>query len=351
MWSEPAAVEGALLLKSIIMYNSRPTDVHIICDEKAETILRTRISLVQSPLHQVRVWFYRPSWQSMLDRVAREGSIQTDHSAGLPGLMKLFIHEIIPRNVKKSIYVDTDAFFISDPALLWDTFDTLRPSTAVVMASHPDQDSPEWHHASRICSCVMLLDLEKLRTMHLMDSSIYREMKISALAPEAFRAMYGEPGGDGKGRYDNVRLGDQGYWWAIVDHRPDIFEPLSYDYEVTSCLLDTYLVGLGNELISMEDELSHQIHLKDTPQQGKVVLPKLLHFNCLHGSPVYLEWPGWSDPSNGLTQRWGSAVSYHKGFKWIWLNKGRKYNPDHTVKVFSVPEVVFADELELKGRT
>lgn len=113
----------------------------------------------------------------------------------------------------------------------------------------------------------MLLDLEKLRLLRLMDSSIYQDLKAPpSLAPEAFRAMYGEPG-DGEGRYDNVRLGDQGYWWAIVDHRPEIFEPLSYDFEVTTCLLDTYLTGLGDELVTMEEDLSHQIHIKDTPQE------------------------------------------------------------------------------------
>ena len=32
--------------------------------------------------------------------------------------MKLFIHEILPDTVKRAVFVDTDAFFISDPALL-----------------------------------------------------------------------------------------------------------------------------------------------------------------------------------------------------------------------------------------
>jgi len=195
----------------------------------------------------------------------------------------------------------------------------------------------------------MLLDLEKLRSLRLMDSSIYRDLgDLPALSPEAFRVKYGLPGGDGKGRYDNVRLGDQGYWWAIVDHRPDIFEPLSFDFEVTSCLLDTYLTGLGNELITAEEELSYQIHTKDTPQEGRVVLPKLLHFNCLDGTSVYMDWSGWVDPSNSLTIRWGPAVSYHAGFKWIWLNTGQTSNTEQTLEVFTVSDVVFADEMEVK---
>ncbi|PPQ83828.1 hypothetical protein CVT24_012193, partial [Panaeolus cyanescens] len=343
MWSEDSATEGSLLIKSIIMYASQPLDIHIICDDDAENVLRTRLSLVTHPRHRIRVTYYKPSWQSMLERVEREGSIQTDHSAGLPGLMKLFIHEILPPSVTKAIFVDTDAIFITDPALLWQTFDSLRQETIIVMASHPDQDSPEWHNASRICSCVMLLDLEKLRKLRLMDSTYYRKTgENPSIGTEAFWALYGEPAGP-NGRYDNVRLGDQGYWWAIVDYRPDLFEPLSFDFEVTSCLLDTYLVGLGDDLMTMEKELDFQIHVKDTPQEGKVVLPKLLHFNCLHGTPVYMNWDGWSDPQNGLNLRWGQAVRYHNGYKWIWLNQGQT-NSDNTLEMYSYSNVVFADE-------
>ena len=116
--------------------------------------------------------------------------------------MKLFIHELLPPSVEKAIFVDTDAFFISDPALLWDVFDTLRPQTSIVMSSHPDQDAPEWNNASRICSCVMLLDLAKLRKDRLMHSNVYAKINPDnpgkALSTAAFKAMYGLPGGDEK---------------------------------------------------------------------------------------------------------------------------------------------------------
>lgn len=182
--------------------------------------------------------------------------------------MKLFIHEILPQSVKKSIYIDTDAFFISDPTLLWNTFSKLKPTTAIVMSYHPDENSPIWNYASRICSCVMLLDLEKLRELRLMDSSVYRDVTDGshplALAPPTFRAKYGEPGPKG---YENVKLGDQGYWWAIVDHRPDVFEPLSFDFEITSCLMDSYSIGLGDDGRTEADELPRQSHVKGTQQE------------------------------------------------------------------------------------
>ncbi|KAJ7043362.1 hypothetical protein C8F04DRAFT_944400 [Mycena alexandri] len=343
-WSEDAASEAALLIKSVLIYNSSPSEFHIICDDPAEKYIRARLALIRRPLHPLAVRFYQPTLQSMMDRIDREGSIHTDHSAGAAGLMKLFIHEILPPSVKKVIFVDTDAMLIADPTLLWNTFDDLKPTTAFVMASHPDHEAEEWHNASRICSCVMLLNLQKFRDMRLMDSSIYRADTSGryppALAPSAFRAMYGQPNGE-DGRYDNVRLGDQGYWWAIVDHNPQLFEPLSYDFEVTSCLVDSYLTGLGDEMSTEEQELSRQTHVKGTPQEGIVILPKLLHFNCLHGTPRYLEWPGWSDPTNPLTVRWGPAVTYHVGFKWIWLNKGK---PNATSPDITTTSVKFADE-------
>ncbi|KAF8197373.1 hypothetical protein BJ912DRAFT_1020721 [Pholiota molesta] len=303
MWSEDSAAEGAQLIKTIFMYTSKPRG----------ELLRQRLNLIQRPAYHTRVWFHKPTWQSMLDRVEREGSIKTDHSAGLPGLMKLFIHELLPRNVTKSIFVDTDA------------------STAIVMASHPDQNAPDWHNASRSVLC-HASRLEKLRDLRMMDSSI---------SPEAFEAMYGSPGGDGKGRYDNVRLGDQGYWWAIH---------LKYDFEVTSCLLQTYNIGLGDEMMTMEEEQKHQIFTNDTPQEGIAILPKLLHFNCLHGTARYYEWTGWSDSTDILTRRWGPALSYHIGYKWIWLNKGREDNPEHTLEVFSLSNVPFDDQLQLANK-
>ncbi|KAF6764993.1 glycosyltransferase family 8 protein [Ephemerocybe angulata] len=353
MWSKDSALEGALLIKSIVMHNSRPTDIHVICDDEAEDVLRSRLQLVTRPRYPVRVWYIKPTWQAMYDRVEREGSLKTDHSAGLPGLMKLFIHELLPRSVTKSIFVDTDAFFITDPSLLWEVFDTLQPQTAVVMASHPNQYAPEWHDASKICSCVILLDLKKLRDARLMASSVYTQIdpndRVEALGTTAFKAMYGLPGGDGKGRYDNVRLGDQGYWWAIVDYHQNLFEPLSYDFEVTSCIMDMYFTGLGDDTRTEEDEESHHTNTRGTPQEGKVVLPKLLHFNCLHNTTVYMEWTGWKDPDNYLNYRWGAAMKFHNGYKWIWLNQGDRGHPAYTIEQHTRSNATFLDEDLLKS--
>ena len=193
----------------------------------------------------------------------------------IAGLLKLFIHEVLPETVKKAIFVDTDAFFISDPLMLWQQFESFGDQVAVSLPTHSDKNEDEWQYASNICSCVMLLDLEKLRNLRLMDSKFYREQDLPALSPPAFTAMYGPPGPDG--HYVDVKLGDQGYWWAIVSHRPEILRHLSYDWEVSSCLVSMYGTSLGQDDATDSDELSHQIHTVNTAEEGHVVTPKLVH--------------------------------------------------------------------------
>ena len=278
--------------------------------------------------------------------------------------MKLFMYELLPDDVERAIYVDTDAFFLTDPALLWEEFSRWDPGVSISMPSHPDQDAPQWHYASRICSCIMLLDLGKLRAARLMDSSIYRAddsgLFPPALSPPTFEALFGPPGPNGQ--YMNVALGDQGYWWAIVSNRTDLFKPLIYDWEVTSCLLEMYMTGLGRDDIS-EDEERHALgHLGGTQHEGQVILPKLLHLcaiflirlhlsdvatrptfhsNCL--DDIYYHWAGWSNPEESLTKRWKPAVDYHIGFKWLWLNRGSTTG-NTTVDIQVVISPLFADQ-------
>lgn len=125
----------------------------------------------------------------------------------------------------------------------------------------------------------MLLNLERLRAVRFMDSSVYRSDTSGqyppALSPPAFEAVYGPPGASG--HYEGVHLGDQGYFWAVVKHYPDISEHLGFEWEVSSCLMDMYYTGLGNDRTTEAEQIKSQVHLLDTPQWGEAVLPKLLH--------------------------------------------------------------------------
>lgn len=193
--------------------------------------------------------------------------------------MKLFIHELLPETAKKAIFVDTDALFISDPLLMWQQFEKIKPDTAISMPSHPNLGTLGWFNADKICSCAILLNLEKLRAIRLMDSKVYREANdgVTSISGPAFRAMLGEPDAN-TGHFEGTALGDQTYWWAIISHRPDLYEHLSYDWEVTSCIVDTYGTGLGNDNATEEAELTTQLsHTRGTPHENVLVVPKMLH--------------------------------------------------------------------------
>lgn len=64
--------------------------------------------------------------------------------------------------------------------------------------------------------------------------------------------------------------------------------------------------------------------------------------NCLDGVDRYYDWPGWSDPHDGLAQRWLPAVRYHVGYKWLWLNEPAS---NATLTLETLHDVKFADEL------
>ena len=64
------------------MYSTRPLQFHIICDKEAIAYLKPRFRLLTHPLHSITVRFYPLTQQSMLDRIAREGSLSTVHMAG-----------------------------------------------------------------------------------------------------------------------------------------------------------------------------------------------------------------------------------------------------------------------------
>lgn len=197
----------------------------------------------------------------------------------LAGLLKLFLQELLPESVTKAIYVDTDAFFISDPYLLWKRFESFGSDTAISMPFHPDLGTAAWLNADRICSCIMLLDLKKLRDKRLMDSKYYRQADdgVSALSGPAFQALFGDRDAT-SGHYEGIDLGDQTFWWAIISHYPDMFQHLSYDWEMSSCILDTFNTGLGDDRTSLETETAAQRdRTNNTPHEGRVVIPKILH--------------------------------------------------------------------------
>lgn len=112
----------------------------------------------------------------------------------LAGLMRLFLHGVLPDSVEKAIYVDSDAFLLTDPALLWDQF-SYGPQCHCI---DPVPSKPGYQ---RMVQCVG-------------DRDDRSGLCPRALAPPTFAALWGPPGPD---EYHHVTLGDQSYWRAIVN--------------------------------------------------------------------------------------------------------------------------------------
>jgi lipopolysaccharide biosynthesis glycosyltransferase len=107
MLGASTAQEGSQLLKSILMHSSTPVHLHIICTSDAVPVLWRRFALVNRPAYELEVTLYQ---------VERDQVVQRAQRAGLGGnywqLAKLFMHEIVPEEVERAIYVDADMLFV-----------------------------------------------------------------------------------------------------------------------------------------------------------------------------------------------------------------------------------------------
>lgn len=56
-----------------------------------------------------------------------------------------------------------------------------------------------------------------------------------------------------------------------------------------------------------------------------------------------MEWEGWKKPDEAVTKRWGPAMAYHHGYKWIWLNDRTKDGKDTKIDINTNTNAVFAD--------
>jgi hypothetical protein len=138
------------------MYSSSPVDFHFIADPVSQAYLETSFKLVKEPAVAIRCFFYPLSIEAMKARLARTasptpevpryGELGSGHQAGTrtsaassntpddmliyswhdegpsgvrPSMYsadeQLFIHELLPTTVSHAMFVDSDAFFVTDP--------------------------------------------------------------------------------------------------------------------------------------------------------------------------------------------------------------------------------------------
>lgn len=79
-------------------------------------------------------------------------------------------------------------------------------------------------------------------------------------------------------QYANGTPQDQGYFWALKQYVPHRILDLDLSYEITTCIWNQYDVGLhGHANVTVADQVASQRHLEMTPNEGKLILPSILH--------------------------------------------------------------------------
>ncbi|KAG9089212.1 hypothetical protein FS749_001527 [Ceratobasidium sp. UAMH 11750] len=343
MIGNDSATEGAMTIKSALMHTSRPLAFHLICSDEAVPIIRKKLQLFSRPAYSLDVSFYPVSLDAIKARAGRAG-VGTKYSAGWGGLVKVFMHELLP-SVERAIFVDTDMLFVLDPVLLWNTFSTLKRNQMVAFPTlGPKSDS------SRICTCVMLLDLAMMRDVKrpFMSSTLVPGWSRNAISSHAFNlALSGDGTIESADRSQRVKFdpmdplyGDQGLYHVIWAHFPELFAHLSLRWDVTHCRKG-YGLQLGKwhesggEEMSETDQIKAQFYMEEAPEKFEQLLPGILHFNC-QNRPIV-----WDFGENYVENTWASMITMITRYKWIWLNRG---DGSATIKVHVVKDVRFEDE-------
>ncbi|KAG8982455.1 hypothetical protein FRB93_008112 [Tulasnella sp. JGI-2019a] len=304
MIGETSAVEGLGALKSVFMYLSRPLELHLVCSSDVPEIVDRKMALISRPTYNVRVSYYVLDPEMIRDRATRAG-IGTKHQAGLGGLAKVFLHEIL-FNVPRTIYFDTDMAFLVDPVLLWKEFDHL---TGEKMISFPIQSleaGPE-----KICSCVMLLDLQQMRRRIFMPSTSFPPSTATLGSPDTWASAPLDP--------QDPQMGDQGIYWAIWRKYPHHFVPLSLSWDVTHCHWSWGLgLAQGDDSITEAEHIDMQTEVSTAaPERFGQIFPGILHFNCQGFTDIV-----WEDADNLRRPRWAPFVWVIRQYKWVWFNRG-----------------------------
>lgn len=358
MVGSDSAKEGVMAIKSALMHTSRPIAFHFICDDDAIPIIQSKLRLFSRPTYSVDVSFYPVSTDAIKARSGRAG---IGYRSGWGMLLKVFMHELLP-DVDKAIFVDTDMLFVLDPLLLWNTFSTLKPNQLMAFPTlGPNSD------ASRICTCVMLLNLAAMRNTNrpFMSSTLVSGWPKNALSSKAFERTIAAggtvPDADRSKRvkFDpmNPLYGDQGIYHIIWTHFPELFAHLSLRWDTTHCR-SSYGLQLGRwqdaggEDMSETDQVKAQIYTEQAPEDYEQLLPGILHFNCQDRTVV------WDFAENYEKNTWSPMIMMIARYKWIWLNRG---DGSATVKIRIEKDVRFQDQriadeeqrasVELEGAT
>jgi hypothetical protein len=276
--------ETIILIKSILLHCSTPVELNIVTEDESKQYLIEKVLSELKVLKKsltVNFVILNLEW---VKELARRTQIKIRHHSGEWGIAKLYLPHVLP-SVRRTIFIDTDMIFLTDPILLWNQFRTFSSNT-ILMWHKPS--GPTTNH---ICSCIMLWDFEKSR----------QSKWESEIAPAAFKNFL-KPFPDGT---YNSQLGggDQDFLWALDRFRPDMFGYFGLEWNIQNC---RNFFG---------------VNPKSLQRDNSNLFPGAIHFNCMKNS--YSDFKGWE---------W--VVDYMTWYRWDWLSTPyERYNSEQTTNV------------------
>ena len=200
------------------------------------------------------------------------------------------LRQIINPNVPHALYVDTDAMFTLDPALLWRDFQRLHRNghEHVLSLSHAGPDS----NGAQMCTCMMGCALKPRSSAfaHCCFSLNLAAMRSptepflsSTLLPGTNETALGSVSTWSVSKVDplNPPWGDQGLIWAIWQRYPERFGRLSRSWDATACGGHHGMTMNGPQDRNVTDERGRQdaVRKGDDADAGPlgIFFPGILH--------------------------------------------------------------------------
>ncbi|KAF9045722.1 hypothetical protein BDZ89DRAFT_942499 [Hymenopellis radicata] len=319
------------------MHTSRPLHFHLICTPENIEYMEGKFALFDRPAYPVEVTYYPITPEQVQDRV---------HRAGIGGnwnlLSKVFIHELLV-DIDRAIFIDTDMIFVVDPLQLWKNFADFGEDQLMSFPTMGPQS-----HAGKICSCVMLMDLARMRDVQFMPSTLLPAREALASIAFARGQSEGLQSPVHKGEIEpfdpmNPWFGDQGIYHVVWHFLPEHFRDLSQRWDVNFCR-QQWGLKLGHWGDDLEEDMTEaelirsQIRLDGTSQEGKMVSPGILHYNCQPGAGNDV-WLFEQNHTGG--SHFGPMITTTLRYKWAWLNRG---DGSATVQTSIKPDVRWWDE-------
>ncbi|XP_077292472.1 xylosyl- and glucuronyltransferase LARGE2s-like [Arctopsyche grandis] len=247
------------LIKSILFYRRNPIHFHLMVDDVAFTILETLFNTWDLP--EVTITFYHTN-----DAIPMVSWIPNAHYSGIFGLLKLTLPNVLPKNLKKVIVLDTDLTFLSDIAELWVLFQKMKNEIFGLVENQSDwylgklwHEFKPWPAIGRgFNTGVILLHLDNIR-IQINWLLLWKNVTEVNLL-----------------KYTGTKLADQDIFNAIIKQYPDIVYKMDCEWNVQ--LSDN---SRSERCYARNYSIIKVIHW-NSPRKYKVKLKNIKYFQNVH---------------------------------------------------------------------